>query len=158
MRPGVGRIDGRRERAVEPLDALVVLALGGRGEGPVVRSHHSFGEVVRREPGDACVARLQRQAELGDETQVRGVERPDDLAAELHRAAVVDPELLDAPADSLPGLEHRDVGTSESEVACCGEAGKPRSEHEDVGQAPLSSRAIVSRISRTASSRSTRSR
>ncbi len=88
------------------------------------------------------------------------MERPDDLAAELHRAAVVDPELLDAPADSLPGLEHRDVGTSESEVARCGEAGEPGSEHEDVGQAALlsSSRAIVSRISRTASSRSTRSR
>ena len=87
------------------------------------------------------------------------MERPDDLAAELHRAAVVDPELLDAPADSLAGLEHRDVGASESEVARCGEAGEPGSEHEDVGQAlEPSSRAIVSRISRTASSRSTRSR
>ena len=63
------------------------------------------------------------------------MERPDDLAAELHRAAVVDPELLDAPADALPGLEHRDVGASESEVARCGKAGEPGAEHEDVGQA-----------------------
>ena len=88
------------------------------------------------------------------------MERPYDLAAEPHRPAVVDPHLLDASTDPVPRLEQDDVGAPEREVACCGEAGKAGSEHEDVGQAVPgeSSRVIVSRISRTASSRSTRSR
>ena len=89
------------------------------------------------------------------------MERPDDLAAELHRAAVVDPDLLDAPTDALPRFEHRDVGAAESEVARGGKAGEAGAEHEHVGQAvnrASSSRAIVSRISRTASSRSTSAR
>jgi len=85
------------------------------------------------------------------------VERPDDLAAELHRATIVDPDLLDAPTDALPRFEHRDIGAAESEVACRGKAGKAGAEHEDVGQPP-NSPAIVSRISRTASSRSTSAR
>ena len=63
------------------------------------------------------------------------MERPDHLAAELRRSAVVEPDLLDPTADPLARLQHGDVGAAGSEVACRGQAGQAGAEHEDVGQA-----------------------
>ena len=60
--------------------------------------------------------------------------RADDLAAELHGTAVVDPQLLDAAADAFTRLEHDHVGSAGREVACRGEPGEPGAEDEDVGQ------------------------
>lgn len=103
------------------------------------------------EPG---VARLEREAELVDELDIRGVERADDFAAELDRPSLVDPNLLDAPADAAARLEHGDIRAAAREVAGCTQAGEARAEHEYVCQV-WSSRAIELRMSSRACSRST---
>ena len=60
------------------------------------------------------------------------MERADHLAAHLHRAAVVEHRLLDAPARPVARLEHLDVGAGRGEVARRGEAGQAGAEHQHV--------------------------
>ena len=60
------------------------------------------------------------------------MQRADDLAAELHGPASVEVDLLDAPADASPRLEHGHVGAAPREVARRGEPGQPGAEDEDV--------------------------
>ncbi len=57
---------------------------------------------------------------------------PDDLAAKLHRAALVDGHLLDTSSDPIPSLEDDDVRSAGDEVAGSREAGEPRSEDDHV--------------------------
>ena len=56
----------------------------------------------------------------------------DELAAELHRATVVDRDLLDAPADPVSRLEHEDVRAAGDEIARRDQPGEPGAEDEDV--------------------------
>ena len=80
------------------------------------------------------------------------MEAPGHLAAELRRSAVVEPELLDPTAGPIARLQHTDVSTSGCEIACRGQAGEPGAEHQDIGQAVVSSRRMLPRISSRAPS------
>ena len=60
------------------------------------------------------------------------MEGADDLAAQLHDAAVVEHRLLDAPAGAPARLEQLDVGAAGREVARGGEAGEPGPEDQHV--------------------------
>src|SRR5262249_41537259 len=109
----------------------------------------SLDEVVCRLACDGGVARLQRQTELVDETEVGSVELTHDLATELDRPPVVDAELLDATADSVSCLEHRDVGSAAGQ----GPRG-PGAQHENVAQGLVSSRCRLPTRTSRAESRS----
>ena len=136
MRPRVVRIDGGDELAEQPLDTLVVGALLGRVEREaVLRATHAVRQVVGRRTGDGRVRRIERQPELLDEPEVGGVRRPDQLAAELHRASVVHRDLLDPPSDPVARLEHEHVGAAEHEIARGGEPGQPGADDHDVRHA-----------------------
>ena len=80
--------------------------------------------------------------------------RSDDLAAELHRPAVVDADLLHAAADAVSRLEHGHVGAGGGEVSCCGQPGQAGAEHEDVVHT-VSSRSSTAAASAAAASLST---
>ena len=57
---------------------------------------------------------------------------PDHLAAELHGAAVVDRDLLDATADPFARLEHEHVRAAVREIARGGEPGQAGPDDDDV--------------------------
>ena len=122
---------------------MVAPLLVGREREAVLRAEDAVDEVVG---GCACHARVrrrEREPELLDEPEVRGVRGADELAAELHRATV-DVDLLDATADPLASLEHDDVGAAVGQVARRRQAGQAGPEDDDVGHAPVPS-AFVAR-------------
>ena len=125
-----------------PLDSLVVLSLGIAPNREIVAALDAFVEVVRRRAFDRDVARLECQPELVHELEIRRVHRADDLAAELHRTAAVDTQLLDAAAHASTRLEDDHVRSAGRQVPCRREPGEPGAEDEDVGQ-PASSRRML---------------
>ena len=124
---GIVRIDGGDELAEEALDPLVVGALLGSVEREPVLGASDARPRGRtsshRRP--SRVRRVERQPELLDEPEVRGVCLPDELAAELHRAGAVDGDLLDPPSDPVARLEHEHVGAAAHEIARSREPGEP---------------------------------
>jgi hypothetical protein len=109
MRPRVVGVDGRRQRAERRLEPVGGRALGG-GE-PLAAAH---ALVQRRRPLARLVdvAAFDGQGELLRQPQVRPLERPRDLAAELHAAPVGQVDMLDAPADPVARLEDEHVGAT----------------------------------------------
>ncbi len=133
MRPRVLRIDRDRELAEQSLDPLVVRPLLRRLEREaVLRPPYAIHEVVGRRAGDRRVRRVEREPELLDEPEIRDVSLTDQLAAELHRAAVVDRGLLDATAHPVTRLEHEDVGPAERKIARSGEPCEAGADDDDV--------------------------
>ena len=76
-------------------------------------------------PGSATYDAVEGQPELLDQPEVAGVGVADHLAAELDEAAVGELDLLDAPADPGPGLEHRDLRPAGLEVAAAARPARP---------------------------------
>jgi hypothetical protein len=133
MGPRVVGIDGRGELAEETFDALVVLPFPiAREREAVLRAVEAVDEVVRRRAGDRGVRGVERQSELVHEPQVGRVSLPDELAAELHGALVVDGDLLDAAPDAVARLEHEDVCAAGGQIPGRRKAGEPGPENEDV--------------------------
>ena len=80
------------------------------------------------------------------------------LAAELDRAAVVEPQLLDPAADAVARLEHGHVGAGAREIPRGGKAGEAGPEDEHVTHGVASSRRTQPCKSSRAPSRSSRPR
>ncbi len=78
------------------------------------------------------IARHQLEPELRRQAEVGVVHLADDLAAHLQRAAVVELDALDAPADPLPRLHQQHVGARAGEIPCAGEPGQAATDDEDV--------------------------
>ena len=144
MRPRVGRVDRGRELAPELLDPLQVGALG-LGRRKPFAADDAVVEVEGRQPRRGRVARLDGQAELLDEPEVRGVEGPDQLAAELHGAHAVGRELFHAATHPVARLEHEHVGAGGRQVPRRRQSSEAGAENEDVAH-PESSRRMPARI------------
>ena len=133
MRPGIRRIDGDDQLAEQPLDPSEVAALRVGCEGKsVVGAEDTVDEVVRRRASDRRVRRVERETELLDEAEVRGVRLPDQLAAELNGSSVVDGDLLDSAAHTIARLEHENVRTTQEEIARGRQPGEACSHDDDV--------------------------
>ena len=132
MRPRVVRVDGCGQRGELLFDvshaAMVVVGEPRWIVADVRVLVQNIGELARL--GD--VARDEVQAEFGDQLLVGGVSVADHLTAELDDAAVVERDLLDAPADPAAGLEDKNIGAAMHEIAGGGQAGKTGAEYDDV--------------------------
>ena len=57
---------------------------------------------------------------------------PDHLAAELHDAAVVERDLLDATTYPVPGFQYQHVRTAGREITRSAQTGQPGTEDDDI--------------------------
>ena len=130
--PGVVRVDRARERlelGVQPREVLVV---GRVHPGRAVAHRHALVGAPGIRQVERCVARLEREPQLGHQAGVGALPLGGQLAAELDRPAVVEPLLLHPAAGALTRLQHQHVGAAGREVARTGEPGQPRPHHHDV--------------------------
>ena len=139
MAPGVVGVDRLGEGPGQPGQPLSVGPLLVGEPGELVADVHAVHQVGRHLAGVGDVARPQRQAELVDQPEVRGVDLADQLAAELDDAAVRKRRLLDPPPGPFAGLEHDDVDARPMQVARGREPAEARADDDDVGHRRLSS-------------------
>ena len=137
MAPRVAGIDGARQLTGQAGQPLGVGPLGVGHPRQVVAHVDAVDEVGRHLAGLGDIARAERQAQLGDELEIRRVELADQLAAELDQTAVGKRCLLHPAAGPVARLEHEHVDAGPVQIPGSREAGETCADDEDVGHRRL---------------------
>ena len=106
VRPGIGRVDGRRQRTELGLDAIMVGALFGRHP---VAANNAFDHVVAVLAARLDVARFDCQPKFASQAQISVLKLTGQLAAELNYPPVGERRLLNAAADAVTRFKYQYV-------------------------------------------------
>ena len=110
VRPGIGRVDGRRQLTELGLDAIMVGALFGRHP---VAANNAFDHVVAVLTAGLDVARFDLKPKFASQAEVGVLKLAGQLAAELNYPPVGQRRLFNSAADAITGFEHDHVAAGQ---------------------------------------------